>query len=157
MQPDSIDNNTTTMTTPTVTQTTPYLLLKSARLLKGHLRQRIDDNSRGNPSLPYNLLAILSEGKCSVMELAGKLDCSKQEASRLIKQAQANNWVEVTPSSTDKRAKDIKLSSEGWQLLSQGSDLYLSMDETIARYLGAEDAEQLKQLLSRIPGSFEEK
>lgn len=134
-------------------KTTPYLLLKTARLLKVALKtESIASSIR---SVPFHLLALLNDKPASVLEIAEKLSCSKQEASRLIKAAEANSLISISPSETDKRVKNISLSKEGRNYLKGGAGLYEKTDEEIKKILGIEEYSRFKNCLEKICRSFE--
>jgi DNA-binding MarR family transcriptional regulator len=48
-------------------------------------------------------------GPCTLTQIAKTLECSKQEASRLLKRADENGWVEVENSEQDRREKQVSL------------------------------------------------
>lgn len=134
-------------------KTAPYLLLKAGRHLKTSLKNEI-----GTPNMravPFHLLALLNDKPSTVLEIAEKLSCSKQEASRLIQAAESNALIKITPSETDKRVKNITLSKEGRNLLKGGASLYAKADDEIKKLLGHEDYSKFKDALRKICDSFE--
>lgn len=137
------------MDTRGAADTTAYLLLKTSTALKQHIR-RVTEEECATKAIPYNLLTILAHGKCTLMTIANKIGCSKQEASRLIKRALEYQWVNVSPSVNDKREKDVSLSHSGLALLDEGGSLYLAIESKIEKKLGAQKLAEFKQLLAEV-------
>jgi DNA-binding MarR family transcriptional regulator len=134
-------------------KTAPYLLLKASRLLKASLKS--GSNTQNIRSVPFHLLAILNDKPATVLEIAEKLSCSKQEASRLIKATEENSLIVITPSDMDKRVKNISLSRNGKNLLKGGSGLYSKTDDEIKRLLGNDDYLKFKASLKKICEALE--
>lgn len=131
--------------------TAPYLLLKLSLALKQRIRQEECETK----AIPFNLLTILAHGKCTLMTIADKIGCSKQEASRLIKRALEYQWVNVSPSASDKREKDVSLSDSGLALLDQGEAMYLAIEQRIEQKLGAQKLAEFKKLLAEVSACIE--
>jgi DNA-binding MarR family transcriptional regulator len=129
-------------------KTAPYLLIKAGRLLKATLKSESNIPSRN--SIPFHLLALLTDKPSTVLEIAEKLSCSKQEASRLIKAAESNSLISIVPSETDKRVKNVSLAKGGRELLKGGADLYATTDEHIRKLLGDKEYKSFKQSLEKI-------
>lgn len=124
-----------------------FLLLNNARYSKKLILQQLDEQGK---SLPFNLLANIDAQGNTLVELGQRLQCSKQEITRLVQQAEKKQWLEVKPDPKDKRAKRVCLSQTGQTLLKQGVDLYHELEQELIGDWPAEQQHSFKQQLLEL-------
>ncbi|WP_332606112.1 MarR family winged helix-turn-helix transcriptional regulator [Acinetobacter sp. ESBL14] len=100
-------------------------------------------------SLPFAFFASLMSGPCTLTKIAKTLECSKQEASRLLKRADENGWVNVESSEEDRREKQVSLSETGMSLLGIGVEVHQTIEQKLEECLGQEQYEMLNKLLGQ--------
>jgi len=132
-----------------------YLLLSNARHAKQHIRQHMIDmegiaGTKSTENVPVNLLSQIDFKGNRLSELKQKLACSKQEATRLVQQAEQGGWIEVKPDADDKRAKRVILSAKGKQSLSQGFEVYAELETELLSDFSEQDKGQLVRLLQKL-------
>ena len=100
-------------------------------------------------SLPFAFVASLMSGPCTLTQIAKTLECSKQEASRLLKRADENGWVEVENSEQDRREKQVSLSDTGRSLLGIGVEVHQTIEQKLEECLGHDEYQILNRLLGQ--------
>jgi DNA-binding MarR family transcriptional regulator len=127
-----------------------YLVMNNARYAKKLILNQLDSNKKG---LPLNLLANIGAKGNTLADLCQRLQCSKQEATRLVQQAKEKNWVDIHASEEDKRSKVVSLSGEGKAVLEQGIDVYQALESELLKELTEDEKMLMKQhalLLNRL-------
>lgn len=115
------------------------LLFKCARLANERAMARINEQA-GKPVLKgahTALLPHLSYDGVRVVELARKLQISKQAVSQALAEMAEAGVVELTPDPSDGRAKLVRLTAEGAASIARG----LSVLQAIERELSGEIGE----------------
>lgn len=100
-------------------------------------------------SLPFAFFASLIVGPCTLSKIAKTLECSKQEASRLLKRADENGWVKVESSEQDRREKQVSLSETGMSLLGIGIEVHQTIEQKLEESLGHDEYQMLNRLLGQ--------
>ena len=129
-----------------------YLLINTGRQAKKVLKQDLERQAQ-NQQIPVELLSQLDIKGNTLIQLAARLRCSKQEASRLVQQAQNNGWVTLEPDLEDKRAKRVLFSKAGQDLLAQGYHQYQALENSVlaeAKGINAEDLKTTLRTLNRL-------
>ncbi len=132
-----------------------YLLLNNARHAKQHIRQHIEGvhgmaGERNSENVPVSLLSQIDFKGNRLSELKQKMGCSKQEATRLVQQAEQGGWIEVKPDAKDKRAKRVMLSVKGKKSLSRGFDVYADLESQLLTDFSKKEKKQLLDLLQKL-------
>lgn len=99
------------------------------------------------------LLAILHipEGDATIINIAGKLGTTKQNATRIIKSLEKKNYIKIVPSEKDKRAVNVVLTEAGIHSLSKNSkDAKKNFMTDIFNDFSKEELKTLWQLLKKL-------
>lgn len=96
------------------------------------------------------VLGILRDRRPRMAELADHLGLEKQTMSGLIARAEKRGLVMRTPSTDDRRATDVLLTSEGNNLFDRLHDQMQHALAPLTRQLNAADQRLLKDLLWRL-------
>jgi DNA-binding MarR family transcriptional regulator len=87
------------------------------------------------PAYGFVLLA-LRDGPASLRDLPAALGTSKQAVSKLVDAMVAAGYVDRAPDPEDARAKRVRLSDRGRQLLAAVEDIYRELERSWAQALG---------------------
>lgn len=99
------------------------------------------------------LLAILHipEGDATIINIAGKLGTTKQNATRIIKSLEKKKYISVVSSEKDKRAVNVVLTEAGIHSVSENSrDVKKNFMTDIFNDFSKEELETLWQLLKKL-------
>lgn len=99
------------------------------------------------------LLAILHipEGDATIINIAGKLGTTKQNAARIIKSLEKKKYISVVPSEKDKRAVNVVFTEAGIRSLSKNTkDVKKNFMDDIFRDFNKKELETLWQLLKKL-------
>jgi DNA-binding MarR family transcriptional regulator len=99
------------------------------------------------------LLAILHipEGDTTIINIAGKLGTTKQNATRIIKSLEKKKYISIVPSEKDKRAVNVVLTEAGISSLSKNArDAKKNFMTDIFKNFNKEELETLWQLLKKL-------
>lgn len=99
------------------------------------------------------LIAILHipEGDATIINIAGKLGTTKQNAARIIKSLEKKKYISVVPSEKDKRAVNVVFTEAGIRSLSKnGKDAKKNFMADIFKDFRKEELETLWQLLKKL-------
>lgn len=97
------------------------------------------------PVLRYVLAEGLRPG-----ELAARLALSKQAVNDLLREFEANGYLTLEPDPDDGRAKHIRLTDRGWELLLTASEVSRSVGQRWAEHVGAERYAEFEAVLREI-------
>ena len=129
-----------------------------ARLLAMAYRQLVDDLHRRlaaqgwsdvRPAFGFLLLA-LREGPVSLRELVATLGTSKQAVSKLADTMVAAGLVERVADPRDARAKDLRLTARGRDLLADVEEIYGELETGWADTHGTDAVESLRRDLETV-------
>lgn len=101
------------------------------------------------------VLGILRDRRPRMAELADRLGLEKQTMSGLVTRAEARGLVVRVPSSDDKRAIDVLLTSEGSDLFDRLHDQMQRALAPLTEQLNKSDQNRLRELLWRMLESGE--
>lgn len=99
------------------------------------------------------LLAILHipEGDATIINIAGKMGTTKQNATRIIKSLEKKKYISVLSSEKDKRAVNVVLTEAGIHSLSKNAkDAKKNFMTDIFNDFSKEELETLWQLLKKL-------
>lgn len=85
-----------------------------------------------------------------ITTVARRAHMTKQGMSQLLKELERRGYVEFAPDPTDGRAKIVRLTGKGTELIAAGQARFLALEEEWREYLGDEEYTQLKELLRRL-------
>ena len=101
------------------------------------------------PAFGFVLLA-LRESPASLRDLPAVLGTSKQAVSKLVDAMVAGGYVERDTDPDDARAKRVRLSERGRQLLAVVEEVYAELERDWAAVLGEERLSRLRQDLTAV-------
>ena len=108
-----------------------------------------------NISIPqYNVLRILKGAfpePLTTSAIAERMLDKASDASRLVDRMHKKGWVEKQVCKTDKRLVDIKLSTEGKELIEKLELIDTDLDAIVGK-LSLQEAKQLNTLLDKLRG-----
>jgi len=129
----------------------PWLLRRTSQRYRIAIGERLSD--RGLDELPqpgFWALMILSRGGSDAGQLIVEMGISKQAVSKLVDALVTLGFVDRTPNAADRRRTDLELSAKGRKAADLIGDAVRTMDETVARELGAERLDDLVQMLTEL-------
>src|SRR4051794_14457812 len=116
------------------------------RLLVDELHERLAERGWSDVRQAYGfVLLALRDGPASLRELPGTLGTSKQAVSKLVDAMVAAGYVERAVDPDDARAKRVRLSLRGQDLLSTVDEVYRELESGWAEVLGHDRLAGLRQ------------
>lgn len=128
------------------------LLKEFARDFDSQLHRRI--NQRGHPDIRPSHSAVfanLGTGAVRVTELAERAQVTQQAMGKMLKELERMGYLERAVDTGDKRAREIRLTGRGVQLV---QDSLQALDEVRAYYAAKIGAEELEELETRLRGAL---
>jgi DNA-binding MarR family transcriptional regulator len=127
------------------------LFAMAYRLLVDQLHERLVDRGWTDvrPAFGFVLLALRA-GPASLRELPVALATSKQAVSKLVDAMVSAGYVERVPDPGDARAKQVRLSRRGRDLLATVEDIYAELEAGWARVLGDGELADLRADLESV-------
>jgi DNA-binding MarR family transcriptional regulator len=105
----------------------------------------------GNLSDPLlNVLINLDSGGTRSVELAERMNMTKQSMGDLIHQLEAQGYVQREKDSSDKRASIIHFTERGRQFLADAYEVKLEMEAEYSAIMGKENMEQFFSLAWKV-------
>ncbi|SDE49454.1 MarR family protein [Paenibacillus sp. UNCCL117] len=98
----------------------------------------------------------LSWGGATGNEIAEHLGITKQAASVIIDQLEANGYVARAPHPTDRRGKLVVLTDRGWQCIRATETIFTSIEARWHEALPGEEMEKLRLSMRTLAGTFPE-
>ncbi len=133
------------------------LLFKCARLATEHAMARVNEQA-GRPALKGAHTALLphldGEG-VRVVELARKLEISKQAVSQTLAEMAEAGVVELAPDPSDGRAKLARLTPCGAATMAQGLFVLESLESELSHEIGEARMLALHDALVALVGALE--
>ena len=83
-------------------------------------------------------------------ELAARLKLSKQAIGQLIDGLEKKGWVVRSQDPSDRRAKRITYTAQGYQFISDAIDATLVAEHSFSQLIGADNYQRLKKSLMQI-------
>jgi DNA-binding MarR family transcriptional regulator len=96
------------------------------------------------------VIRALGEGSLTLTELAGRLGVSKQAAQKVVDDMEGRGLVERTPSSTDRRAKAIRLTGRGRKVRKTALATSRRFEAELREDLGDEVVDAARAALERF-------
>jgi DNA-binding MarR family transcriptional regulator len=127
------------------------LFAMAYRMLVDQLHERLVDRGWTDvrPAFGFVLLALRA-GPASLRELPVALATSKQAVSKLVDAMVSAGYVERVPDPGDARAKQVRLSRRGRDLLATVEDIYAELEAGWARVLGDGELADLRADLESV-------
>ncbi|WP_058831316.1 MarR family winged helix-turn-helix transcriptional regulator [Paenibacillus polymyxa] len=102
-------------------------------------------------------IAHLSEDETTLVNIARKLETSKQSAQKLIVNLENKGYLITTPSKRDKRAINVEITELGKRVMLECGEKAICLMADIFNEFTTEELEVLWSLLKRIYGTHNEK
>jgi DNA-binding MarR family transcriptional regulator len=127
------------------------LFAMAYRMLVDQLHERLVERGWTDvrPAFGFVLLALRA-GPASLRELPAALGTSKQAVSKLVDAMVSAGYVERIPHPDDARAKRVRLSRRGRDLLSTVEDIYRELESEWADTLGDRELADLRADLEAV-------
>ena len=110
-------------------------------------------NQEGHTGLQVSHQAILTHLSLSgsrLTELAKRASMTKQAMGQLVDEVEKLGYVERVPDPTDKRAKLVKFTEKGCDLMRAGTRVGESIQQEYANIIGEKKMERLRELLDEL-------
>jgi DNA-binding MarR family transcriptional regulator len=128
-----------------------HLFTRVGRMLTEHALEKV--HQAGYPEVRDSWLPILQhiedQGIRSI-DLANKLNVTKQAANQMVKEIQKQGYLNRQPDPDDKRAQLITLTDQGWKAWLVGLNAMKRMEAQIETSLGIDKIEQMRTQTSDI-------
>jgi DNA-binding MarR family transcriptional regulator len=134
------------------------LLFKCARLTNERAMARVNE-AAGRPVLRgahTALLPHLSYDGVRVVDLARKLEISKQAVSQTLAEMVDAGVVELAPDPSDGRAKLARLTARGAESIAHGLGVLEALERELAGEIGEAKMRALRDALLALEGALEE-
>lgn len=92
----------------------------------------------------------LAEEETTINNIARKLGTSKQNANRMVSSIEKLGYIEIIPSSKDKRATNVRFTDIGKQKIIECSQYAVDFMADIFRHFSTEEIETLWNLLRKL-------
>jgi DNA-binding MarR family transcriptional regulator len=102
------------------------------------------------------VLRNLPASGARVSDLAARVGMTKQSMGYLVDQMQATDLVKVTPDPNDRRAKTVRLTTRGKQVVATGIELSKRFEDHLAGLIGVGKLEQLRAILLELRAKLDE-
>ena len=96
------------------------------------------------------VLAHLSLEGTRLTELADKASMTKQAMGQLLDEVERLGYIERTPDPTDGRAKIVRFTPKGLQLIQLGTEIGDDIQERYAELIGNKKMQRLRDLLEEL-------
>ena len=106
----------------------------------------------------FNVLVILQltpQRQLRLNEISRLLLFTKANISFLVKTLERKGLIEVVPSDSDKRARQLKITKAGEELLEQVLPAHIAHENGALATLTIEEKETLRRLLAKINAAVE--
>jgi DNA-binding MarR family transcriptional regulator len=129
-----------------------------AELLHGPFQILVDELHEGLAEAGYpdirpahgNVFGYMREEGSRLTELAEQAQLTKQTMSYLVDYLEERGYVEREPDPDDKRAKIVRLTDEGRELIGVAREIMGRIEGRWAELLGEERMERLRELLKEL-------
>jgi DNA-binding MarR family transcriptional regulator len=135
------------------------LLLRCARLVSDRALSKLSSRADAIPvrGSHESLLAQLDAEGTRITELARRLEISKQAVSQSIAELELMDIVEALPDQADGRARLVRLTDKGRQVIDQRLGALHGVEAEIEKAIGKSRLESLRDALLAIEGALEPK
>jgi DNA-binding MarR family transcriptional regulator len=129
-----------------------------AELLRGPFQILVDELHEGLAEAGYpdirpahgNVFGYIRKEGSRLTELAERAQLTKQTMGYLVDYLEERGYVEREPDPDDKRAKIVRLTDEGRELVGVAREIMGRIESRWAELLGEERMEQLRELLKEL-------
>ena len=128
--------------------TTVDALAQLSFLIQGTLERRAAE--QGLSMIQTRLLGILRDRTPSMNELAALLELDKSSVTGLVDRAERRGLVERVPSTTDRRAVKVQLTSSARKIINATAARFESDVEAMLDSLSSADRRTLSRLAGRV-------
>jgi|SRR5689334_19057556 len=119
--------------------------------------RRLRDESPGPAGFPSDLtlakvrlLDVVPRDGCRIVDLSGELRVSKQGLGQLVKQLVDGGYLAETPDPTDRRARILKRTRRGDQVVRRVADVTAGLEERWRQEIGPRDYDRFRDVLVRL-------
>ena len=99
----------------------------------------------------FGILGVLDEvGEASINDLAAHLDMDRTTMGKNLRPLERRGLLAITPSPTDERARLVRLTDAGREVLKAGRPLWREAQEHFERLNGPDNTAALRQLLLAV-------
>jgi DNA-binding MarR family transcriptional regulator len=98
----------------------------------------------------FNILQAPTPDGVRPTDLAARGQMTKQAANRLIRHLERRGYLRLEPDPTDQRARIVRLTERGWQLIATIRATVEEVEREWARRLGAQRFEALRSTLKEL-------
>lgn len=115
-------------------------LVRSSRLFYAETIRRLRARGRTGVKLSHtNLLAALDrETGTRAVDLAEQMEITKQAVGQMVAETEALGWVERVPDPSDGRAKIVRLTAAGFEIVVEGLEVFAELEAELRTRMGAE-------------------
>jgi DNA-binding MarR family transcriptional regulator len=128
-----------------------------------HLLNRANRRLRADtprpPELPdlnpgqARILDVIPAAGCRIVDLSGELRVSKQGLGQLVGQLAADGWLAVTDDPADRRAKIVRRTAAGDDVVRGIRDLLAGAEDRWRHEIGAERYDIFRSVLAELASS----
>ena len=114
--------------------------------------------ARGHPDIRSSHMTVFSNiglGRPRVTELAERAQVTQQAMGKTLKEVESLGYVERAVDSEDRRAKTIKLTPKGLQLMDDALAVTASVNSYYAEIIGQPEMDQLESKLRNAANKLE--
>lgn len=131
---------------------TLQLLIRCARLVDERARARVNDEAGQFVARASTmaLLPHLSLDGTRIVDLADRLEISKQAVSKRVAELVAHGVVEVVPDPADGRAKLVRFTPHGLAAIRHGLGVLNGLEHQLAEQIGADRMATLREILADL-------
>ncbi|CRH91560.1 MarR family winged helix-turn-helix transcriptional regulator [Streptococcus gallinaceus] len=90
------------------------------------------------------------EAHYSIKDVEEKLKISKSVASNLVKRMEKNGFIQIQPSQTDKRVKNLALTNLGREKAANFENFIAYVHETLLDGISREEIDSARQVMTRL-------
>ena len=121
--------------------------------LVGRLQARVPLVAEGHAGLQPAHQAVLTHLRLSgsrLTELAQRASMSKQAMGQLVDEVERLGYVERVPDPTDGRAKTVRFTAAGLELITDGTDIATAIQREYADVIGKKKLDFLREILEEL-------
>jgi len=134
----------------------PRLLREFSRDFERRIRQGLSARGHEHIRTAHNVVfANLGAGAVRVTELARRAQVTQQAMGKMLKELERMGYISRRTDNGDKRAKEIRLTARGLDLISQSIEVINEVCAHYASKAGAETLNSLEQQLRDVVGHLE--
>jgi DNA-binding MarR family transcriptional regulator len=138
-------------------RTVCQMLFTAARLVDERAQARVNRAAGRRVMRPAvaRVIPYLGHEGIRLVDLARRLDVSKQAVGQTVAELQADGLVELVPDPADGRAKLVRLTARGVEAVGHGVSVLQGIEAELGERLGPARLEQLRGLLADVLDELE--